>query len=127
MQKDDSKITSFTDLITWQEGHKLVLMVYKKTEGFPSEEKFSLTSQIRRAVVSVTSNIAEGFGRQTNRDKVHFYVMARGSILELQNQLIIARDISILNPESFKKLSNQAVTVHKLMNGLIRSINANTV
>lgn len=117
------KISKFTDLKTWQEGHELVLMIYKITEKFPSEEKFSLTNQIRRAAVSITSNIAEGFGRQTEKDRVHFYVMARGSILELQNQLLIARDIKILTDENFKALSKQSVIVHKLMNGLIRSIN----
>lgn len=117
------KISKFTDLNTWQEGHKLVLMIYRITEKFPSEEKFSLTNQIRRAVVSVTSNIAEGFGRQTEKDRVHFYIMARGSILELQNQLMIARDIKILSDENYNSVSGQSIIVHKLMNGLIRSIN----
>ena len=117
------KINNFTDLDTWQEGHRLVLMIYKITEMFPSEEKFSLTNQIRRAAVSVTSNIAEGFGRQTEKDRIHFYVMARGSILELQNQLMIARDIEILSKKSFELASGQSVTAHKLLNGLIRSIN----
>ena len=64
-----SKIKSFTDLYAWQEGHKLVLMIYKATEDFPSKEVFGLTNQMRRSVVSVTSNIAKGFGRNTNKDK----------------------------------------------------------
>lgn len=117
-----SKISKFTDLTVWQTGHRLVIAIYKATEGFPSEEKFSLTSQIRRAAVSVTSNIAEGFGRQSENDRVHFYTMARGSLLELQNQILVARDIGLLSAEGFTGLSERTVTVHKLLNGLIRSI-----
>lgn len=95
---------------------------YKATDYFPPEEKFSLTSQIRRSAVSVTSNLAEGFGRQGQNDKQHFYTMARGSVLELQNQLLIARDIKILKTDDFKNLSKLSVIVHKLVNGLVRSI-----
>lgn len=116
------KIQSFTDLRAWQEGHQLVLGVYRATDHFPSEEKFSLTSQIRRSVVSVTSNLAEGFGRQGKNDKLQFYAISRGSVLELQNQLIIAKDIKILKADDFLSLSQQATIVHKLINGLIRSI-----
>lgn len=116
------KIQKFSDLIAWQEGHELVIAVYKETQTFPSEEKFSLTSQIRRAAVSVTSNIAEGFGRQGKNDKLHFYVMSRGSILELQNQLLIAKDINLISKKSFDVLAEQSVSVHKLINGLVRSI-----
>ncbi len=116
------KIQKFSDLIAWQEGHKLVIGVYRQTEIFPSEEKFSLTSQIRRSAVSITSNIAEGFGRQSSKDKTHFYIMARGSVLELQNQLLIARDISLLTKLNFKQLAESSISVHKLINGLIRSI-----
>ncbi len=115
------KISKFTDLIVWQEGHKLVILIYKFTKTFPSEEKFSLTSQIRRAVVSVTSNIAEGFGRQSQKDRLHFYSMARGSLLELQNQILIAKDINLIKDGDFAVLSKQSIIVHKLLNGLIRS------
>jgi len=117
-----AKVVRFTDLIAWQEGHKLVLRVYDLTKRFPSEEKFSLTSQIRRAGVSVTSNIAEGFGRRSNKDKLHFYTMSRGSLLELQNQCIIARDIGLTDVASFETLEEQIIIVHKLLNGLMRSI-----
>lgn len=117
-----TKIQSFTDLMTWQKGHKLVLMIYSQTKSFPPEEKFSLTSRIRRSAVSVTSNIAEGFGRQGKNDKLHFYTMSRGSVLELQNQLIIAKDIKLLAEKEFTNLLDQATLTHKLANGLIRSI-----
>jgi four helix bundle protein len=67
------KIARFTDLIVWQEGHKLVLMVYKATESFPDREKYCLSDQLRRAVVSFTSNIAEGFAEKSSREKLRFY------------------------------------------------------
>ena len=115
-----SKIRSFTDLNTWKEGHKLVLMVYKKTDGFPAKEIFALTNQMRRCAVSITSNIAEGFSRSTNKDKYQFYTVAQGSLTELQNQLLIARDIGYLKDEDFQELAKQTVVVNKLLNGLKR-------
>ena len=83
-----NKIKSFTDLNAWKEGHKLVLMIYGITKQFPKEEIFGLTSQIRRCVVSITLNIAEGFSRQSYKEKVRFYSISLGSITELQNQLL---------------------------------------
>ena len=114
------KIKSFTDLIAWQEGHKLVLMVYEVTKTFPKEELFGLTNQMRRAVVSITSNIAEGFSRQSYKEKVQFYCLAQGSNTELQNQLLIAKDVSYLIETDFNNIANQSVKVHKLLNGLIK-------
>ena len=114
------KIRTFTDLYAWQEAHKLVLMIYKITKNFPKEELFALTSQIRRAVVSITSNIAEGFSRQSYKEKVQFYCMAQGSNTETQNQLLIAKDIKYLSIEDFNKIAEQSVKVHKLLNGLIK-------
>lgn len=118
----EGKIKSFTDLDTWKEGHKLVLMVYKVTDKFPEKERFGLTSQMRRCIVSFTSNVAEGFSRNTNKDKYQFYSMAQGSLTELQNQLLITRDIKYLVNGDFKELAEQSVKVHKLINGLKRSI-----
>jgi four helix bundle protein len=114
------KIQSFKDLDTWKEGHKLVLLVYKITRTFPKDELFALTSQMRRAVVSVTSNIAEGFGRGSYKDKNHFYQMALGSIIEIQNQLMIAKDVQYIGATDFEKINNQAVKVEFICKGLIR-------
>ena len=114
------KIKSFTDLHAWEEGHKLVLKIYETTNQFPQKEIFGLTSQMRRAAVSVTSNIAEGFSRGTPKDKVQFYSMAQGSLTELQNQLLIARDIGYIKEEDFQKIAGQTVVVNKLINGLKR-------
>ena len=114
------KIKSFTDLYAWQEGHKLVLLVYKETEKFPKKEIFGLVGQMRRCVISITSNIAEGFSRSTNKDKRQFYSIARGSLTELQNQPLIARDIGYLKENDFQKLAKQTIVVNKLISGLKR-------
>lgn len=118
--KDDKKIKSFTDLNTWQEGHKLVVNIYEKTKDFPKEEVFGIVSQMRRAAVSITSNIAEGFGRQTYKEKTQFYYQAQGSLIELKNQLLIAKDVGYLNNENFGELADQINITHQLLQGLIR-------
>jgi four helix bundle protein len=120
MNQESSKIKSFTDLIVWQEGHRLVLQVYKVTKNFPKEEQFGLTNQLRRAVVSITSNIAEGFSRNSYKEKVQFYTMALGSVTEVQNQLLIARDIEYFVNKEFQLMAIQTVTVNKLLNGIIK-------
>lgn len=98
-----------------------MLIVYKTTDRFPTKEQFALTDQMRRCVLSVTSNIAEGFSRQGQKEKMQFYYIARGSITELQNQLLVARDIGYLPREDFTKIAEQTVLVHKLLNGLIKT------
>lgn len=117
---NNEKIKTFTDLYAWQEAHKLVLMIYKITKDFPKEELFGLTSQIRRATVSITSNIAEGFSRQSYKEKVQFYCMAQGSNTEVQNQLLVAKDINYITKENFNRIAEQSVKAHKLLNGLIK-------
>ena len=114
------KIRTFTDLDAWKEAHQLVLIVYTLTKSFPREEVFGLVQQIRRAVVSISSNIAEGFSRQTYQDKIRFYFMAQGSVTEVQDQLLIARDVAYITPEDFKRVEQQTIIVHKIVNGLIR-------
>lgn len=99
--KAATKIESFTDLNSWKEGHKLVLLRYKKSEKFPGREKFSLTDQIRRAVISVTSNLAEGFSRFSLKEKKQFYFTALGSLAEVQNQLKISKDLEYLSKRGF--------------------------
>ena len=122
MGEKNDKITSFTSLIAWREGHILVILIYKITDTFPQKEMFSLIDQMRRCVVSVTSNIAEGFSRQGKKEKLQFYYMALGSLTELQNQLLVAKDVGYIKKEDFDKLAEQTVTVSKLINGLIKSI-----
>ena len=117
---EKAKIKSFTDLNAWKEGHTLVLTVYKNTENFPKSEIFGLTNQMRRAAVSVTSNIAEGFSRISAKDKCHFYSIASGSLTELQNQLVVSRDLKFLEKSDFDKIARQTVEVAKLISGLKR-------
>lgn len=124
---ENNKIKSFTDLNAWKEGHKLVIKIYLITKCFPKEELFSLTNQLKRAAVSITSNIAEGFSRQSFKEKAQFYSIARGSVTEIQNQLLIARDVKYIDCEKFNEAAEQTVITHKLINGLIKySKNHNT-
>jgi len=111
----DKKIRTFTDLNAYKESHKLVLLIYKVTKDFPKEERYGLTNQMRRAVVSITSNIAEGFSRNTIKDKCQFYTMSQGSLLELQSQLLIARDLKYLINQTFNQIAQQSITVRKLI------------
>ncbi len=113
-------IQNFTDLAAWKEGHKLVLMTYTLTKKFPQYENYGLADQMRRCVVSITSNIAEGFSRQSFKEKVQFYSMAQGSVTELQNQLMVARDVKYINETEFRAADAQSLTVHKIVSGLIR-------
>jgi four helix bundle protein len=115
-------IKSFTDLNAWKEGHKLVLMVYEITKKFPKEELFRLVSQLCRAVVSITSNIAEGFSRNSTKEKAQFYAMALGSLTEVQNQILIARDLHYISKENFNSVANQSVIVSKLLRGLMKTV-----
>ena len=115
-----NKIREFTDLIAWQEAHKLVLLIYKVTKNFPREELYSLTDQIRRVVVSITSNIAEGFGRQSYKEKIQFYYLAQGSLVEVKNQIIIAKDVGYLQPDVYESIKLQSETAHRLLQGLIK-------
>ena len=96
-------------------------MIYEISRDFPAEEKFGLINQIRRCAVSITSNITEGFSRNTPKDKNQFYYISLGSITEMQNQLLIARDLKYIKTSQVKEIADQSVLVQKLVNGLIRS------
>ena len=115
------KIQSFTQLEAWRVSHGLVLEIYKFTDNFPTGERFGLTNQLRRASVSITSNIAEGFSRRTSIDKNRFYNTSLGSIAEVQNQILIARDLGYISQSSFKMMADKSVGARKLVYGLIRS------
>lgn len=115
-------IKTFRDLETWQKGHELVLVIYKITKEFPQRETYSLVDQMRRAVVSITSNISEGFGRRSTNEKIRFYYIATGSLTEIQNQLLIARDLQYLNAEQYGEVEKLTEVVYRLLNGLIRSL-----
>ena len=111
--------TRFQDLIVWQEAHKLVLMVYKAISDFPKAELFGLTSQMRRAAVSVPANIVEGFKRQSHQEKTRFYNIAEASLEELKYYLLLSKDLSFLADES---IYEQADSVSRLLYRFIESI-----
>jgi four helix bundle protein len=113
------KIQKYTDLNTWKYSHLLVLDIYKISEKFPDIEKFGLTNQIRRASVSITSNIAEGFGRNSANDKRQFYAIAKGSLFEVHNQLLIARDLQFISIIDFDKFDSRIEVISKLLSGII--------
>jgi four helix bundle protein len=118
------KIVVFTDLYAWQEGHKLALQIYEITKKFPKEEIFGLTNQMRRCAVSITSNIAEGFSRQSYKEKSQFYSIAQGSVTELQSQLFITRDIKYITEKEYNDIATQITQTHKLISGLIKKSKA---
>ena len=120
MSHESKKIKKFSDLEAWKKSHKLAIQVYQATRTLPNEERFGLTSQLRRAVVSITSNIEEGFSRNSYKEKVQFYSIALGSLYEIQSQLLIARDIGYLSKNSFDECSKQSIVASKLINGLIK-------
>ncbi len=114
------KALDFTDLQVWKEGHALARAIYFCTKEFPKDEVFGLTNQIRRAAVSVTSNVAEAHGRVSHKEKLRFYLVARGSLVEVQNQLFLARDVGYLQNKGFCSLCEQTIRTLKLLNGIIR-------
>ena len=110
----------YKDLIVWQKAMSLVTVVYRATQGMPREECYGLTSQIRRAAVSVPSNIAEGQGRLTRGEFRHFLGQAKGSLLEMETQILIAQNLGYIpEPEA---LLNQIAEVARLLNGLLNSL-----
>lgn len=117
----NTKIKTFTDLNAWKKGHELVVDIYTITKSFPKKETYSLTDQMRRAATSITSNIAEGFGRRSYKEKTHFYYLAQGSLTELENQLLIAKDVGYLETDRYLKLAEQANVTHLILHGLIIS------
>jgi four helix bundle protein len=114
------KAERFQDLEVWQKAHQLVLVVYKITRTFPSEEKFGLVPQMRRSGVSIAANIAEGFKKRGNRDKANFYNIAQGSLEELRYYFILSRDLEYLHAN--EELMDAADTIGKMLHGLVDSV-----
>ncbi len=116
-------IQKFTDLLVWQEAHILTIMVYKLIKKFPREEIYGLSSQIKRAVISIESCIAEGFCRYHYKDRLNFYYDSRGSVGEVQSQLFDALDLEFINKTDFDEAYHQSEKVAGLLGGLIKSTN----
>ena len=116
---------SFKELRVWQESMKLVFEIYRSTANFPRHELYGLSQQLRRAAVSVPSNIAEGKGHRSDREFERFLLHARGSLLEIQTQLMIARELQYLLPEEAKCLLASSDTIGRSLNSLINSLRGN--
>jgi len=116
------KVERFTDLVVWQEVHKLALFVYRVTARFPARERFGIVGQSRRASASVCANLAEGFGRRTTKELLRSLQIARGELEETRYFLILGRDLAHLQPDDFAKADAQCDVVTKLMNALSRSL-----
>lgn len=112
----DGRIDSFEQLVVWQESQNLAVQIYSISKTFPKDELFALTNQLRRAASSISANIAEGFGRQTNKDKLHFYSMAYGSLLEVKNFLYLANRLKYIDDSSLNELLVQCTSCQKLIN-----------
>ena len=113
-----SKVRSYKDLIVWQKGLLMVKAIYKLTSRFPADERFGLVTQMRRAAVSVPSNIAEGQSRHTAGEFVQFISIAEGSLAELETQLLIACDLGICNQPDSAAVLQQIEELQKMLNGL---------
>jgi four helix bundle protein len=115
---------TFKDLKCYQRAVDLALLIYETTRAFPKEELFGLTAQLRRAAVSIISNIAEGKGRSTEKDLIRFLVIARGSLFEVEAQIALAERLCYINPRQAARVLAQASETGKLINGLIRAFDS---
>ena len=122
MERERTKIRSYKDLVVWKKSMELVAEVYTATAKFPRDEMFGITSQLRRSAVSVRSNIAEGQGRATKGEFVQFLAHARGSLFELETQVLIAGELGYLSSECQGRLGEKVQEVARILNGLLTSL-----
>jgi four helix bundle protein len=114
-------VGDYRNLSVWKKAHCLSLEIYRATASFPASERFSLVAQLRRSATSIVSNIAEGAGRQNDRELVRFLRIARGSAWELECQLLLSRDMDFIERERHLELEAQCQEVSKMLMGLVRS------
>ena len=118
------RIHNFRELVAWQKAMQLTKEVYLLTNAFPASERYGLTYQIQRAVVSIPSNIAEGAGRPTEKELVHFLSFALGSAYELETELLLAGEFGYINAEQSEQINTEVVEVQKLVYSLMRKFNS---
>lgn len=116
------RLQSYQELIGWQKSMALVTEIYRYTQNFPKDENYGLTSQIRRAAVSIPSNIAEGQGRLSRGEFKQFLGHAKGSVFEVESQLLIARDLGYLSDQTTQDLLDHVQEVGRILSGLLRSL-----
>jgi four helix bundle protein len=117
-------VKDFHKLKVWEKAHNLTLNVYTLTQGFPKEELFGLTSQMRRSSASIPTNIAEGCGRNSKAEIIHFFNVATGSSSELEYQLILAHDLHYLEDKAFLDLSGEVGEVRRMLYGFVQKLKA---
>ncbi|MDO8505105.1 MAG: four helix bundle protein [bacterium] len=122
-----AQIRTFRDLQVWQKAHALLLEVYKATATFPTNEMYGLVSQLRRAILSVASNIVEGFHRKSVRDSLHFYNIADASLEEARYQLMVAYDLGYIDETRYNELESYAREVSRMLHGWINSQKSNLI
>jgi four helix bundle protein len=120
------KTSSFEDLIVWQQAHAFVLKVYTTTSCFPKEELFCLTSQLRRAAVSVAANIAEGYRKTGVKDKLRFYNISEGSLEECRYYIILSRDLGYIDLPKYEEIYNTITSVSRLLTAYSKGLRNNT-
>jgi four helix bundle protein len=118
------KVKTYRELIVWQKAMQLVTQIYKNTEDLPKEELYGLISQIRRSSISIPSNIAEGYGRNSTNDYIRFLQISRGSLYELQTQLEICLNLNYLNQISFNDIYEQSREIERMLSSLINKLNS---
>lgn len=114
------KLTRFEDMTVWQESQELAVLIYSITKKFPKEELYSITSQLRRAASSVSANIAEGFGRDSNKDKAHFYHIARGSLLETKNFIYLSAKLGYMSQEDVTRCIDSADSINNQITAILK-------
>lgn len=112
--------SNYRELVVWEKARQLAVNIYHVTRAFPRDEVFGLTQQMRRAAVSVVSNIAEGHGRRSARNILSFLAISRGSLLELETHVVIATDLDYIDSDRSESLEGEVLDVVRLLNGLIR-------
>ncbi len=115
-------MATYKDLIAWKKGIEIIKEIYIITSLLPDTEKYTLKSQINRAAISIPSNIAEGWGRENTKSFLHFLRIARGSLYELETQIIIVNELSLINTENLKHICDLIEEEIRILNGLIKSL-----
>jgi four helix bundle protein len=115
-------VRDFRQLQVWERSHNLTLAVYRATRSFPQEDRFGLTSQIRRAAASIPTNIAEGCGRSTDKELAQFMQIAMGSASEVEYQLLLAHDLDYLSDDTYRRLNDSVVEVKKMLSTFIKRL-----
>lgn len=121
------KSNTFKGLIVWQKSHLLVLAIYKATKNFPKEEIYALTSQVRRASVSIAANIAEGYKKKTIPNKLNFPNISEGSLEEVKYYILLSKDLEYINEKTANELDNLADEVGRLINGYSKAVSVNKI